>query len=176
MNKLNTVFASAAIAGCATLWTATAAAHGGEDCTAGVFLDETPLVFDGIVPASESGATFLDTINFCISETHTLFNMTSVFSSNILGGGASIFENEADAQVPGGANSPSFTDFDLHSTEAGYHLHPQGFIQGGTGGGTYHLTVWANAPAPVPVPAAAWLLMSGLTGLGVLARRTVPFA
>jgi hypothetical protein len=32
-------------------------------------------------------------------------------------------------------------------------------------------TYFAEAPSPVPLPAAAWLMLSGLAGLGVLGRR-----
>lgn len=38
-------------------------------------------------------------------------------------------------------------------------------------GGTFAGAVNVSAPAPVPVPAAAWLLLSGLGGLGLMARR-----
>lgn len=56
--------------------------------------DGEPIVFNGIVPASAGGATFLDTTNFWIAEPDSKFSMTSTFSQNILGGGAAIFENQ----------------------------------------------------------------------------------
>jgi hypothetical protein len=35
----------------------------------------------------------------------------------------------------------------------------------------YSFRTYYDAPAPVPLPAAAWLMLSGLAGLGVLGRR-----
>lgn len=147
-NRLASRSLACAVLFAAGAWHTTAIAV----CVAGPALTATPIVFNGTVPASAGGATFLDTFNFCIADPDSLFNMTSTFTPNILGGGAAIFENQNDAQVPGGANAPSFTNFPLTPIDAGYHIHPQGFIQGGTGGGTYSITLWASAPAILVAP------------------------
>jgi hypothetical protein len=116
------------------------------------------------VNPADSGL-FLDTINFDLG-TNTHFNMTSTVNS-ITSFGASIFENNNDAEVV--AASPNhFSVFlpDLNLPRD-YHLHPAGVPGSGS---TYQLALWGSV-APVPVPAAVWLFGSGLVGLVGLARR-----
>jgi hypothetical protein len=48
---------------------------------------------------------------------------------------------------------------------------PKGSLQGPYGFDWSFRTYYDDAPSPVPLPAAAWLLLSGLGGLGFLGRR-----
>jgi len=51
------------------------------------------------------------------------------------------------------------------------NLPPFGPLQGPYGWDWSFRTYYAETVAPVPLPAAAWLMLSGLAGLGVLGRR-----
>jgi len=54
-----------------------------------------------------------------------------------------------------------------------FGANEQGWVvqNGGTASPANIYVISFDAPAPVPLPAAAWLLLSGLAGLGVVARR-----
>jgi hypothetical protein len=54
--------------------------------------------------------------------------------------------------------------------------NPRTIAFGGTDGANYGWTVDAVGPAtpPVPIPASAWLMLSGLGGLGLLVRKKRP--
>ncbi|MCP9447921.1 MAG: VPLPA-CTERM sorting domain-containing protein [Nitrospira sp.] len=135
---------------------------------------DNPVVYTGNV----GSGFFLDTVNFDLGP-FTHFNMTSTTNNLNFWFGASIFENVGDSQVAGGSAMPSFTNFPLADLgismpPGDYHLHPSGI--GGSGGGSYTLTMWgtfgsAPPPPPVPVPAAVYLFGTGLVGLAGLARR-----
>ncbi|MCP9473037.1 MAG: hypothetical protein NNA30_09930 [Nitrospira sp.] len=136
--------------------------------------ESNPVEYTGSV----SSGFFLDTVNFDLGP-FTHFNMTSDTTNLTFWFGASIFENVGDSQVPGGGAMPSFTNFALADLgiampPGDYHLHPSGI--GGSGGGSYTLTMWgtfgsAPPPPPVPVPAAVYLFGTGLVGLAGLSRR-----
>lgn len=132
---------------------------------------DNPVVFES---ESKGPGFFLDTVNFDLGS-FTHFNMTSETTGLTFWFGASIFDNNTDSQVPGGAASPDFVNFALADLgismpPGDYHLHPSG-IAGGTGG-SYTLTMWGSfGPAPIPVPGAVYLFGTGLVGLAGLARR-----
>lgn len=131
-----------------------------------------PIVINVADPGEPGGSGFFnDTINFDLGS-FTHFNMTSTVSGIDPWFGASIFENQTDGQVPGGAAATSFTSFPLADLgiafpPGDYHLHPAGLA---AAGGSYELTLWGST-TPVPLPAAAWLFGSGVIGLVGLARR-----
>lgn len=118
-----------------------------------------------VLTVNPSAGLFLDTINFDLGA-NTHFNMTSSIG-NISFFGASIFENNGDAEVVA-ASANHFSVFLPNlGLDRDYHLHPQGLA--GTGA-AYTLSLWGST-APVPVPAAAWLFGSGLAAMVGLARR-----
>lgn len=124
-----------------------------------------------VITINQTGGFFQDTINFDLGS-FSHFNMTSATTGLSQWFGASIFRNDTDSQVPGGAAATSFTSFPLANLgisipPGDYHLHPAGV---GGSGGSYTLTMWGS-PAPVPVPAAVYLFGTGLIGLVGLARR-----
>ena len=143
------------------------------DIDAGVFATgagdaANPFIFN--VNPTNPPPTFTDTINFDMG-LFTHFNMTST-ATDILGFGATIFQNVTDGQVPGTIGSATHLNVPLPNlglTGPDYHLHPAGFLPGASG--SYQITMWGSTPAAVPVPAAIYLFGSGLIGLVGLARR-----
>lgn len=113
---------------------------------------------------------FLDTINFEVDPLFPIVTITSTVDGiNFFA--IPIFENNTDSEFVSDNDGQHFgvdlSAFADQVTGPDYHIHPQGQLTSNPD--SYTLTF--SAAAPVPVPAAAWLFMSGLTGLGVLARR-----
>jgi len=89
---------------------------------------------------------------------------------NISGLSLSLY-TESGGSPTGSALASGGTDFNLPSLAPGmYELIITGTTTGASGG-AYSGVV---AASPVPLPAAAWLLLSGLAGVGVIARRRRP--
>jgi hypothetical protein len=76
---------------------------------------------------------------------------------------ASLFDYTTSTPVPGTGGGTSFTA-SLVSGDI-YEVIVQGTPNGSLGG------LYSGAVDVVPLPAAAWLLLSGLAGMGLLARR-----
>jgi hypothetical protein len=167
MKKLKTLFATTALAGCAALVSQGAYAV---MCTNDIgTLSTTAFVCDQTKTAGSG--LFLDTINFEVDPLLPIVTITSTVDGiNFFA--IPIFENTSDSEFVADNDGQHF-GVDL-STFAGqvagpdYHIHPQGQLTGNPD--SYTLT-FSAAASPVPVPAAAWLFLSGLTGLGVLTRR-----
>jgi hypothetical protein len=86
---------------------------------------------------------------------------------NISGLSLSLWTESAGSPVA--LQASGGTDFNLPSLAPGlYELIITGTVTG-TEGGAYAGVV--ASPSAVPLPAAAWLLLSGLVGVGAMARR-----
>lgn len=166
MAKLKTIIAATALASGAMLATQGAYAV---TCSSDIgTITTTPFTCD--VQKTGTGL-FLDTINFEVDPAFALVTITSIVD-NITFFSIPIFENDTDSEFAADNDGQHFgvdlSEFAGQIAGPDYHIHPQGLLGGG--GSSYELT-FSAAASPVPVPAALWLFMSGLTGLGVLARR-----
>jgi len=127
------------------------------------------------IPYTSSGSNaFSDNWDFNLSSTSgvsdTVFNLVVSPGSNISGFTVGLYTDIGGtlsaAPIATGTN---FSIASLAALPAGdyYDLIVSGTVSGTVGGG-YGGTLSVTA---VPLPAAAWLLLSGLAGVGALARR-----
>ncbi len=116
--------------------------------------------------------TFTDNWDFQLGSTagvgDNIFNLVVTPVSNILGLTANLYTDIGGVLtlVPGGTG----LNFSLSSLPAlglgdYYDLQVKGTVTGTVGGG------YGGTLSIVPLPAAAWLLLSGLAGVGAMARR-----
>jgi hypothetical protein len=124
----------------------------------------------GTIPTTQpSAGAFVDDFFFTLASLSQLSsNVTNValsgFGFSSLG--AQLYDVTTSSFVPGGTG----LNFTLPSLTGGneYELIVSGTANSPLGGifsGAVYVT------SPVPIPAAAWLLLSGLVGVGAMARR-----
>jgi hypothetical protein len=86
--------------------------------------------------------------------------------SNISSFVVKVFDSSSNQLFSGGAPAGTQVDFTLQSLASGsYRINITGMYSGSNGGS------YSGNVAMIPLPAAAWLLLSGLVGLGAVARR-----
>jgi hypothetical protein len=123
------------------------------------------------VGASASGDTLLATLGlgglFSITNLQfRLYEVPSATTQPIVGGiptGSTLITSWMG--LPTGSNSVSA---EFNGIQSGTYILDVAGIAGGTNGGTY---IGSLNLQPVPLPAALGLMLSGLAGLGTLARR-----
>jgi hypothetical protein len=137
-------------------------------------LTETPTGPDlspgdtGLFEAAVTPGTFSNDWYFSLASPSTVNGaVVNVNLSTLLNITGLALELVYDYGLPGMKTYSGLGDsFTLTSLSSGpYELIVSGDATGSAGG------VYAGAVTTVPLPAAAWLLLSGLAGLGVLARR-----
>ena len=154
----------------------------------------------GIVALSVTGAANAAVVNLSTSPTGPSLNLgdTGLVPTTTVSSGASFTDNfyfslASNSQLSSAVTNIALTGFGFANLNAQlYDTSTSTLVGSGlqftlpslAGGDNYKLVVFGDATAPlggifsgavhvssVPIPAAAWLLLSGLVGVGTMARR-----
>ncbi|MGO9635086.1 MAG: VPLPA-CTERM sorting domain-containing protein [Steroidobacteraceae bacterium] len=131
----------------------------------------TTIGISDFIPSGGSNP-FTDNWNFTLSSTagvgDNIFNLVVAPQSDITGLTAILYVNNGGTltAVPGGSGlNFSVPSLGVLPGSETYDLQLKGTVTGTVGGG------YGGTLSIVPLPAAAWLLLSGLAGVGAMARR-----